>query len=153
MATTHIRTRKAAPAAPAALDDVAEFAKGLSDTKLLCRVNNRHIADPRSTTVRRPTKNDPSYEMTGPCIICGQPVKRQYDEFFGRVRTSGPSIDYDDDYLMPKGSGRISAEGRQVLVQEFMTRAGAVPKKRARKKAASKAEPSNVTPITEAKGA
>lgn len=130
-------------------DDVAEFAKGLSDAMLFCRMNRRHIPDPRKTTVSRPTKNDSTYEMAGPCIICGQPVKRRYSEFFGRVRTGGPSIDYDPTYLMPKGSGRVDARGGQMFVQEFMTRAGAVPKKRSRKKPA----PSNVTPIKTAKGA
>jgi hypothetical protein len=134
-------TRK--PSQVADPDDVAEFAKSLSDAKLLCRINNRHIADPRRSAVHHPTKNDNRYVLEGPCIICDQPVKRRYDEFFGRVTTGGPTVDYDDDYLMPRGSGRIDARGRQALVGEFMQRAGAVPKGKRKRKPRE----SNVTPI------
>src|SRR5437764_1056297 len=74
------------PAPVADLDAVAEFAAGLSDAKLLCRMNKRHIADPARTKVRPPTRHDPTHVMEGPCIICGQPVKRRFDEGYGRVR-------------------------------------------------------------------
>lgn len=150
------------------LDDVAQFAKGLSNAMLLCRMNRRHIQDPNKTNVVRPTRHDSTYAMEGPCIICGQTVRRTFDEFFGRIRTS-LSVDYDPDYLMPKGSGRVDATGGRRFVQEFMERAGVTPKKRApRKRAAKKAaakkaattprkrttkKAATVTPINVAKGA
>lgn len=140
------RSRKPlrAPSAVANPGDVAEFAKGLSDAKLICRMNRRHIQDPRLTTVHFPTRTDPYHVMEGPCIICGQPVRRKFDEDCGRVGTS-TTIGYDDDYLMPRGSGRIDANGSRMFVAEFMERHGGTKTRRRRT--------GTVTPIKSAKGA
>lgn len=134
----------------AALDDVATFARNLPDTYLLCRINNRHIADPSKTKVTPPTRHEKTYILEGPCLICGQSVRKTYDEDYGRVRTS-LAVGYNDDYLMPRGSGRIDANGRRILVGEFMQRTTGKPKRRRR--ASKAATPANVTPISSAMGA
>lgn len=128
------------PAPVADLDAVAEFAAGLSDAKLICRMNKRHIADPARTKVRPPTRHDPTHVMEGPCIICGQPVKRRFDEGYGRVRVTA-AIGYDDDYLMPRGSGRIDANGQRMFVAEFMKRTTGAKKPRRRGRASTKVTP------------
>jgi hypothetical protein len=133
------------PSDVANLDDVAEFAKSLPTRYLICRVNNRHIADPDQTTVDRPTRDDPRWIVKGPCLICKQPVRKRYDEEYGRVSTTA-AVGYKDDYLRPKGSGRIDANGRRILVGELIERTtGAAPKRRKRSGSAT------VTPIRPAK--
>lgn len=98
----------------ASLDVVEEIAHGLEDGALHCRESRRHDWRPS-----RVTKERYGYRRVQVCTDCGS---SQWQELDARGYVIRKGTEYVDGYLLPKGTGRVNADGLAVYRLEALTR-------------------------------
>lgn len=112
MSTTQTRRRRTRYAA---LELVEEAAKGWSPQQIDCRSLTGH-AWRSHTAVRWKGRTGPErITVTQKCLDCANKRSRVMDGRTGRWIDDKWGTAYVDGYLMPKGSGRVSEDGKALL--------------------------------------
>lgn len=93
---------------------VAEFAQGLDEGALACR-DVGHAWRSRKVIRRRW-----GFERVMVCRDCHAERREDLDRMARRVKAY--AVQYPDGYLLPKGSGRLDADGKAAMRLELLTR-------------------------------
>jgi hypothetical protein len=111
------RHLSAVPAAPHHTDpDVAAtHAQTLDQGALTCREFSHHAWKSAKVTPRRW-----GFERLNRCRDCGAQYKEDLDQWARPLKKYPPS--YPEGYLLPKGSGRLDADGRAAYRLESLKR-------------------------------
>jgi hypothetical protein len=91
------------------IGDVQEFAARIKPSWVVCR-SDGHNMRPFNVTM----DENGNFLRTKRCTNCG--YKRHYVISQGG-HIAGAKAEYPEDYLMPKGTGRLDSEGRAVFRQ------------------------------------